>query len=88
MAHACSDPSNRLFRLRLASSPSASHTVARVQQNAHRLAKGLGGDVVAELAAHNTVATVCPGDAAPDDTNPGAALLGGGLVDVGNALNG
>lgn len=62
------------------------HTVARVQQNADRLAKGVGGDVVAELGAHNTVATVCPGNAAPDNADLGAALLGGGLVDVGNAL--
>lgn len=64
----------------------AIHTVARVEHHTDRGTKGLRRDVAAELAAHNTIATVCPGDTAPDHAVLAATDRGRSLVDVGNAL--
>lgn len=64
----------------------ARRTVARVQQDADRRAKGMLRDVVAELRANNTRVTVRPSHTAPDHTEPGATDLVLRLVNVRNAL--
>jgi hypothetical protein len=60
--------------------------VGGVEHDADGSAEGLGGEVVAELGAHNTGVAVRAGDLAPDHANVGAADLTLGAVDESDLL--